>query len=261
MGQVERYPNGTFCWVDLGTHDTAGAKAFYGGLLGWELEDRPAGGGETYTLCRLRGRDVAGIHHHDEAEGVGWASSIAVDDLEATTARARELGAAVLAEPFEVDGAGRTAVLRDPAGAVVSLWQAGGHAGAGLVNEPGAWTWNELVSGDLAAGRDFYVALFGWTADDAPGPIARTAFTMGDLLIGGGHAPVPQEDPTPGWRVTFWVADADQSAARAGELGGKVLLAPMDIPMGRFTVLADPQGAAFTAAAVPGGPVRGVDGS
>ena len=61
--------------------------------------------------------------------------------------------------------------------------------------------------------------------------------------------------------VSFWVPDADQAAARAQELGGTVLLPPMDIPIGRFTVVADPQGAAFTAAAVPGGPVRGVDGS
>jgi uncharacterized protein len=261
MGQVERYPNGVFCWIDLGTTDVAAAKAFYGRLFGWEFEDRPAGDGETYTLCRVRGRDVAGIHHHDPAEGVGWASSIAVDDLEATTDRARELGAAVLAQPFEVTGAGRTAVLRDPAGAVVSLWQAGGHAGAGLVNEPGAWTWNELVSEDLAAGRDFYVALFGWTADDLPGPFPRTSFTLGDLLVGGGHAPSPQEDPTPNWSVTFWVADADRAAATANELGGTVLLPPMDIPVGRLTIVADPQGAVFGATAVPGGPGRGVDGS
>jgi uncharacterized protein len=57
------------------------------------------------------------------------------------------------------------------------------------------------------------------------------------------------------------VADADQAAARARELGGTVLLPPMDNPAGRFTIVADPQGAVFTAAAVPGGPARGVDGS
>jgi predicted enzyme related to lactoylglutathione lyase len=137
MGQVERYPNGTFCWIDVGTTAVAGAKAFYGGLFGWEFEDQPAGEGDAYTLCRLQGRDVAGIHRHDPDEGIGWASSIAVDDLEAVTSRARELGATVLAEPFDVPGAGRTAVLRDPSGAVVSLWQPRGHAGAGLVNEVG----------------------------------------------------------------------------------------------------------------------------
>jgi predicted enzyme related to lactoylglutathione lyase len=57
------------------------------------------------------------------------------------------------------------------------------------------------------------------------------------------------------------VGDADRAAAGAQELGGSVLLPPMDIPVGRFTVLADPQGAAFTAAAVPDGAIRGVDGS
>jgi predicted enzyme related to lactoylglutathione lyase len=76
-----------------------------------------------------------------------------------------------------------------------------------------------------------------------------------------GHAPAPQEDPTPRWSIAFWVADADQAASRAAELGGRVLLPPMDIPVGRLTILADPQGAVFSATAVPGGPGRGVDGS
>jgi predicted enzyme related to lactoylglutathione lyase len=133
--------------------------------------------------------------------------------------------------------------------------------GAELVNQDSAWTWNELVSKDLAAARDFYVGLFGWSADDAPGSFPRTTFTLGDLLVGGGHAPSPGEDPAPRWTVTFWVPDADQAAARVQELGGSVLLPPMDIPVGRFTVVADPRGAAFIATAVPGGPARGVDGS
>src|SRR5215218_2672580 len=261
MGQVERYPNGIFCWIDVGTTAVAGAKAFYGGLFGWEFEDQPAGDGDAYTLCRLQGRDVAGIHRHDPDEGIGWASSIAVDDLEAVTSRARELGATVLAEPFDVPGAGRTAVLRDPSGAVVSLWQPRGHAGAGLVNEVGTWTWNELVTPDLAAARAFYAELFGWGAHDIPGHFPRTSFSLGDLLVGGGHAPVPQEGPAARWTISFRVADADQSAARVQELGGAVLLPPMDVPVGRFAIVADPAGASFSVTAVPGGPLRGVDGS
>ncbi len=196
MGEVERYPDGSFCWIDLGTTDVEGAKAFYGRLLGWEFEDLPAPEG-SYTMCRLRGREVAGIHRHAEEEGTGWSSNVSVGDLDRATARARELGAEVLAEPFEVPGAGRTAVLRDPAGAVVSLSRPGERFTAELVNENGAWTWNELVSAELAAGGDFYGELLGWSRQDVPGPIARTAFTLGSLLIGGGHAPGPQEDPTP----------------------------------------------------------------
>jgi predicted enzyme related to lactoylglutathione lyase len=261
MGQVERYPNGIFCWIDVGTTAVAGAKAFYGGLFGWEFEDQPAGDGDAYTLCRLQGRDVAGIHRHDPDEGIGWASSVAVDDLEAVTSRARELGATVLAEPFDVPGAGRTAVLRDPSGAVVSLWQPRGHAGAGLVNEVGTWTWNELVTPDLAAARAFYAELFGWGAQDIPGHFPRTSFSLGDLLVGGGHAPTPQEGAAARWTISFRVADADQSAARVQELGGAVLLPPMDVPVGRFAIVADPAGASFSVTAVPGGPLRGVDGS
>jgi uncharacterized protein len=259
MGEVERYPNGTFCWVDLGTNDAAGAKAFYGGLLGWEFDDLPTGDQGAYSTCRLRGRAVAGLY--DRAETPGWGSCISVDDVDGATGRARELGAEVLVEPFDTPGGGRVATVRDPAGAQVSLSRPGERFRAELVNQEGAWTWNELVSGDLAAGRDFYVELFGWSAQDLPGEFPRAAFTLGELLVGGGHAPAPGEDPAPRWSIAFWVADADEAAARAEELGGTVLLPPMDIPIGRFTVLADPQGASFTASAVPGGPVRGVDGT
>jgi uncharacterized protein len=259
MGQVERYPNGTFCWVDLGTNDTAGAKGFYGGLFGWEFDDLPAGEQGSYSTCRLGGRAVAGLY--DGAERPVWGSYVSVEDAGRATERARELGAEVLVEPFDTPGGGRVATVRDPAGAVVSLSQPGESFGAELVNEDGAWTWNELVSGELAAGARFYTELLGWTAGELDGPIRRTTFTLGELLIGGGHEPVPQEDPTPGWRVTFWVGDADQTASRTRELGGLVLLPPMDIPVGRMTIVADPQGAVFTAASVPGGSARGVDGS
>ena len=225
------------------------------------MEELPTAGSGSYTICRLQGKDVAGIHEHTEDEGTGWSSNICVDDLDRATSKAAEAGALVLAEPFDVPGAGRTSVLRDPSGAVVALWQPGGHAGATLVNEVGTWTWNELVAADLDAAKAFYGELFGWASEDLPGPILRTTFTLGDLLVAGGHAPVPQEDPTPRWTVSFRVADADGSVARAKELGGAVVLPPMDIPVGRFAIVTDPGGAALTVTAVPGGPVRGVDRS
>ena len=259
MGRVERYPEGTFCWVDLGTTDAPGAKAFYGGLFGWEFDDLPTGEQGTYSVCRLDGRAVAGLY--DQADTPSWGSYISVDDVERATGRARELGAEVVVEPFGTPGGGRVAMVRDPAGAMVSLSQPGERFGAELVNQDNTWTWNELVSPDLAAGTRFYTELFGWSSQDLEGQIRRTSFTLGDLLIGGGHEPVPQEDPTPGWRVSFWVPDADQAAAKVQELGGRVLLPPLEVPVGRFTIVADPQGAVFTAAAVPGGAVRGVDGS
>lgn len=259
MGEVKEYPEGTFCWIDLGTTDVAGAKAFYGALFAWEFADTGSAG---YTLCRQDGQDVAGIHEHTEDEGVGWSSYIAVVDVETATARARELGATVKVDPIDVPGTARMSVIRDPSGAEVSLWQSEGFQGARLVNEVGAWSWNELTTPEVEAAKAFYSELFGWVAEDVPASIPRASFSMGDLLVGGVHAPARgEDDPTPRWTVSFTVADADQCVERARDLGGRVVLPPMDIPIGRFAVLADPAGAAFTVAAFPGGAFQGVDGS
>jgi uncharacterized protein len=261
MGEVNEYPNGTFCWIDLGTTDVPGAKAFYSGLFGWEMEDVPAGDSDTYTICRLRGRDVAGMHQHSPDEGTGWSSYISVDDVDDTTRSARALGATILMEPFEIPGAARMSLIRDPAGAEVSLWQAKGHIGAGFVNELGSWSWNELVTSAVDAAKSFYGDLFRWKAEYVPAVIPRATFTLGDLLIGGVHSPTPSERDSPRWNVSFTVGDADQSAAKAEELGGRIVMAPFDIPIGRFSIVADPAGATLTLAAVPGGAARGVDGS
>src|SRR6266508_3227539 len=110
MGEVTGYPNGTFNWVDLGTPDVAGAKAFYSHLFGWTLVDVPAGGSRTYTVAQLQDMDVAAIHQHAEGEGEGkgaeWGSSISVDHVDRTASKARNLGATVLREPEDVMDAG-----------------------------------------------------------------------------------------------------------------------------------------------------------
>jgi predicted enzyme related to lactoylglutathione lyase len=259
MGEVEHYPEGTFCWVDLGTDDAPAAKRFYGGLFGWEFDDLPTGEQGTYSICRLDGKAVAGLY--DRAERPGWGSYIKVEDVDRAAGRARGLGAEVLVEPFDTPGGGRVATVRDPAGAAVSLSRPGEGFGAEVVNQDGAWTWNELVAPDLGAATSFYGELLGWASAPIPGAVARTSFSLGELLVGGGHAPIGPEDPTPRWTISFWVADADRCVERTTELGGGVVLAPMDIPVGRFAIVSDPGGAAFTVAAVPGGPLRGADGS
>ncbi len=243
MGEVSSYPNGVFCWIDLGTTDVEGAKSFYGRLLGWEFEDVPG-----YTMAKLDGKVVTGLHEHAEDEGTGWSSYISADDVAATTATAGKLGAEVKVQPSDVTGTARMSVIREPSGAEVCLWQAAGFGGAQLVNEIGTWSWNELVTPKMAEAKDFYGKLFGWTSQDVPGPIERAGFAVGDLLIAGAHAPVPGEDATPRWTVTFRVADTDASIEKVLESGGTVLLPPMDIPIGRFSVVADPTGAAFTVA-------------
>jgi uncharacterized protein len=258
MGEVDTYPNGTFCWVDLGTTDVAGAKRFYGTLLGWQFQE--AGEGE-YTICTLDGREVAGIHAHSKEEGTGWSSAISVDDLEDTLARAEDLGGTPAVHPTEVPGTARMAVIRDPVGAKVTLWQTRGFVGARLVNEVGTWHWNELVTRDLDGAAAFYEGLFGWSADRVAAAIPRLSFGLDRFLIGGAHGPAPGEDDAPRWTVSFLVADADRAVATVERLGGRVMLPPMDLPAGRFSVVSDPAGASATVTAAARGPFRGVDGS
>jgi predicted enzyme related to lactoylglutathione lyase len=235
MGARESYPPGTFSWADLGTTDPAGARDFYARLLGWQAVEVPVGG----ERFRLEGADVAGLHQAAEGEPPRWTSFVTVEDADAVVARARELGGEVVTEPSDLPEAGRTALVRDPTGAVVRLWQPAGQAGAARVNDPGCLVWNELASPDPERAREFYAALLGWTAEaDETG----YATIRRDGEPNGGIRPL-QEDEAPQWLVYFTVTSVDAAADTVREAGGRVLAGPMAVTMGRIAVVADPQGA------------------
>jgi predicted enzyme related to lactoylglutathione lyase len=242
MGERTSYEPGTFCWVDVATHDAAGAKAFYGSLFGWSMHDVPGGRGTTYTRARLGGADVAGIYGGGPPR---WTSYVCMEDADATVARARELGGAVEVEPFDADG-GRRTEITDPAGAVFAIWEPGDHIGAGRVNEPSALCWNELALPDVAAVEGFYQPLFGWQLQRVPTPegapeivgIAnRAGWRNGNLRAA--------TDQPPAWTPYFGAESCADAADRATELGGQLLFGPIDLPSGRMAVAADPQGAVF----------------
>lgn len=259
MGEVASYPNGTFCWLDLGTPDLDSARRFYEALLGWRAEqvDTPDPG--VYLVGRIDGKDVAGIHDHSQGEAHDWDSYLAVDDLDATLARVDELGGAVEFGPHDIPGSARMAMITDGGGARVCLWQAEGFAGARLVNEVGTWTWSDLSTRAPDAAEAFYRGLFDWSFQElAPG---YRGISRGDLLIGGmrtmseGEAEAP-----PSWLPYFVVEDADRAAARVEELGGRVLFPPRVVPGGRFLVVADPPGSSLALSEMgPDGPSKGVD--
>lgn len=258
MGEVGRYPQGTFCWVDLGTTDLEGARSFYGELFGWELVevDTPDG---VYIVARVQGKDVAGMHAHGEGDAHNWDSYISVDDLDAALARVPELGGEVTSGPHDIPGSARMAVITDPSGARVCLWQAAGYAGAGLVNETATWTWNDLSTRAPEAAEAFYRNLLGWSFREvAPG---YWSISMGDLLIGGMRTMEADEAGFPAsWMPYFVVEDAEKAAARVQELGGRIVVPPREVPAGRFLVVADPQLAVSGLIEMgPEGPARGVD--
>ena len=151
-------------------------------------------------------------------------------------------------EPFDVFTVGRMAVVQDPTGAVFALWQAGTHSGAGIVNVPNSFCWNELATRDTKKAGDFYTSLFSWNRDVQNfGPMEYTLFKNDARGAGGMFAITPEMgNVPPHWLVYFAVADCDAAVSKATGLGGKVWKPADNIPgVGRFAILSDPQGAAF----------------
>lgn len=250
MGERTEHRPGTFCWADVTTTDQEGAKAFYGGLFGWEADDRPVGDGVYYSMMRLGGKDVAAISpqppfQRDAGIPPLWNSYVSVESADAIADRAKELGGNVHAPPFDVMEAGRMAVIQDPTGAFVLAWQPREHFGAALVNAAGALSWNELASPDLDAAASFYGELFGWVTTpfkDSPEPYMT--IKNGDAYNGGLRR-LDREDIPPHWLVYFGADDVAGALATVEELGGKRLSKPIDTGAATIGVAQDPQGAVF----------------
>jgi uncharacterized protein len=250
MGERTQYTPGTFCWTDLTTTDQAGAKGFYGDLLGWEFEDFPVGQGAVYSMARIDGKDVAAISPQPQAmRETGapptWNSYVWVESTDAAAARARELGGRVVTEPFDVMGAGRMAVIQDPQGAFFMLWQPKDHKGAQLVNAPGALCWNELGTTDMDAAAAFYRELFGWQVEPFEGSPDPYLVIRNQGRGNGGIRPVMPPEAPPHWAVYFAVGDLDAALARVQELGGVKHTDPIQLPMARIAAAGDPRGATF----------------
>ena len=247
MGERSSYAPGTFSWGELTTSDGAAAKAFYGDLFGWALEDLPVPDSPPYTMASVGGRRVAAMYETSAADRpTAWLSYVTVQDDDASAARAGELGATAVQEPFDVLDAGRMAVLQDPTGAVFAIWQPRGSIGAELVNDVGAMCMNQLNTSDPVAAQAFYEGLFGWRYEQvAGGEQPFWSIYNGDTLNGGMMSLAPGSPAPSHWLAYFTVADLDASVAQIGALGGTVLVAPFSVPAGRFAVASDPQGGVF----------------
>jgi predicted enzyme related to lactoylglutathione lyase len=248
MAEFKSYPPGTPCWVDLSSPDLPGSKAFYGELFGWEsTEGSPETGG--YCMFQKQAKNVAGLGPiMGEDQPPAWMTYIAVENADATAAKITAGGGTLVVAPMDVLDAGRMAVFIDPTGAALALWEPNAHIGADLANESGAFTWNELQTRDTDAAKAFFGSVFGWGADTRQdGGMVYTEWKRGGDSVGGMMdmpAEVPPQIPAY-WLVYFALDDCDASVAKATNLGGAALVAPMDIEPGRFAVLSDPTGAVF----------------
>jgi predicted enzyme related to lactoylglutathione lyase len=236
-------------WVDLGSTDPEASRKFYSDLFNWSVDIVPAPEAGGYGMFKINGKEVGGVGPtQDPKQPTAWLAYILVDDAKATAKKVKDEGGTVITDAMDVMGEGTMAVIADPTGAVIGLWQPGRHRGFEVQGSPGSVTWVELSSRDLPKAEAFYRNVFGWDPTQASVAGKYTEFKLGGNSIAGGmdmSEMVPDEAPSY-WLVYFAVADADEAAANARKLGGKELVAPTDIPqIGRFAVLQDPQGATF----------------
>ncbi len=250
--EMTSYEPGVPSWIDLGTPDLDKAAAFYSALFGWECPEGPEEFG-GYRVCHIGGKPVAGLGPAMNPGPPVWSSYVNVESADDAAAAVTANGGQVFVPPMDVMTAGRMGVFADPIGAAFGVWQPGEHKGAELVNEPGTFSWSELVTTDISASKAFYGAVFGWGADThGEGPGAYTEWQVNGRSIGG-MMEKPPEMPAgvpPHWAVYFNVADTDAAVAHVTELGGAVINPPMDIEPGRFAVVADPTGAVFNVIAI-----------
>jgi predicted enzyme related to lactoylglutathione lyase len=229
-------------WIELYTGDTDAAKAFYGGLFGWTLQESGPEFG-NYALFLRDGAPVAGLMRNTEEAPDAWSVYLESNNAEDTVAMAVANGGQVLLHAMAVGDLGQMAVVTDPAGAAVGIWQPGEHAGfaaRGEVNAPG---WFEVLSNGYDAVVPFYENVFGWdthTMSDSP-DFRYTTLGKDEHALAG----IMAADGPSHWSAYLAVGDTDDAVARAVALAGSVVDAAVDTPYGRLATIADPGGVPF----------------
>jgi hypothetical protein len=232
---------GTFVWRENVSTDPQRAQDFYTQLFGWEIEHFKAGEFE-YPMISANGQTHGGFPSVPEGTPAHWVGSVQVESADDSIEKAKTAGAQVLAGPMDIPEIGRYAVLRDPQGAVVVVFQPDGEG----PSSDGVFVWDELGTQDVEGSERFYRDVFGWTTSDMGEEYGGyKLFKLGEKGVGG-LMKMPDPSVPSMWVPYLATEDVDATVAKAQELGGSTVVEAMDITsVGRIAVLADPVGAAF----------------
>lgn len=247
-------------WIDLSTDDIDASATFYRELLGWEFRDM----GEEYGGYHMimRGDDpVGGVMSsrmgpdgptEEPQYPTWWTVYLKVDDLDAAVEATPRHGGTVEVPAMSVGELGRMAIVLDPAGAGLGLWESGSFDGFLRDAGPGTPVWFESMTRDYDAAERFYRKVLGWDigylgedgepAGASPGEIRYGSTPAAGLCEADSYLPSGMPSF---WRFYVAVEDADASVGKVRELGGTVLDGPVDTPFGRIATVADPQGGSF----------------
>jgi uncharacterized protein len=237
-------------WTDLAATDPKAAAKFYSAVFGWKVEVSPDPQYGGYATAKAGGKDVAGITPKQmEQQPSAWTVYIGTANAAETAKKAEAAGAKIIAPVMEVGDQGHMAIIQDPSGAYLGLWQAGKMHGSQSTGA-NSMGWAELNARGFNKAEPFYKKLFGWGEKKSPmgeGQPEYTEFQLGGTSIAGGtemNEMVPAQVPSY-WLVYFNVDSVDKAFDKVLAEGGKEMLSPMDMPGGRFAIVSDPEGAAF----------------
>jgi predicted enzyme related to lactoylglutathione lyase len=248
--KISSYAPGSFCWAELAATNAESAKKFYAEMFGWTAQDNHTPQG-VYVVFQFNGNDVGGMYQGQPGIPAHWGPHFSAASVDESAAKAAALGGKILAGPFDAHDVGRMAVVQDPQGVAFTLWQAKKSIGATHGGPLGNFVWPELTTSNPAGAVAFYSGLFGWKTKPESGFDAAqyVEWIRGETHFGG-LMPMRGDmwkGVPPHWMLYVTVSDCDERAAKAQALGGTVCVPPADIPnVGRFAVIADPQGAAFS---------------
>jgi hypothetical protein len=245
---------GRFTWYELMSTDPAAGLDFYAGLTGWTHMPFSPGGEDAppYWVWMKGEQPMAGCMElpaeaAEQGAPTHWLGYIHCDDVDATKARAIELGAQELMST-EIPSIGKFAVMHDPQQAVIAFFQPESEPMPEEGPGPGRFSWHELMAGDYEAAWSFYSELFGWEIIDdmdmGEAGVYRIFGRNGTHL--GGMFNKPAEVPICAWLYYISVPSVDEAATALVEAGGKVIHGPMEVPGGDKIIQAlDPQGGYF----------------
>ncbi len=250
---------GQHFWRDLMTTDPERAEAFYAGLFGWSYRRHEMDEGRVYRVIQHAGGELGGIMGLDDA-GLApvqipphWMTYVLAPDVDATTARAAELGATVYAPPMDIPGIGRFSVIADPQGAILAPMSTLYSVPDPTADVPvGGVVWNELLASDIDSAIVFYTDLLGYGSQKHDMGEDRTYVTLTlashpDAPMVAGIGPKGPRMPVSAWGIYFRVAKMDDARSRIEELGGKNHTDIRTVPgTGRMSVVEDPTGAFFS---------------
>jgi predicted enzyme related to lactoylglutathione lyase len=236
--------------VDLTSSDPARARDFYCPLFGWDAEEPNPEFGGYFNFTRQGSRVAGGMASEPGAPVHDvWSIYLATDDAAKTVDAAAASGSQVIVPAMPVGELGTMAVVLDPGGAAIGMWQPGLHPGFVKVYEPGAPSWFELYTRDYRGAVAYYREVFRWDtheASDTP-ELRYTTLNHGEEQLAGimdATAFLPEGSPAQ-WVVYFGVEDADAALATVAKLGGTVVQPAEDTPYGRLAEARDPLGAGF----------------